>query len=78
MRHHSRCRSRSNSMHKGKLKSGITEKPKESDLVMKVKWATAMLGTKEDILFDDMIFDQNIMNESQILNRVNVERLKEP
>lgn len=49
-------------MHKGKLKSGITEKPKESNLVMKVKWATAMLGTKEDILFDDMIFDQYIMN----------------
>ena len=36
MRHHSRSRSRSNSMHKGKLKSGITEKPKESDLVMRV------------------------------------------
>ena len=72
MRHHSRSRSRSNSRHKGNLKSVITEKPTESDLVMKLKWATAMLGTKEEISFEDMIFDQYIMGESQILNRVNV------
>ena len=31
-----------------------------------------MLGTKEEISFEDMIFDQYIMGESQILNRVNV------
>ena len=44
-RSHSHSRSLSRSpRRKGKLKSGITEKPKEADLVMKVKWATALLG----------------------------------
>ena len=72
-RSRSRTRSRSRSpKRKGKLKSGITEKPKEADLVMKVKWATALLGTKEEVKFDEMTFDQYIMGESQILNRVNI------
>ena len=57
------------SRRKGKLKSGITEKPKEADLVTKVKWATALLGTKSEIAFDDMSFDQYILGETQILNR---------
>ena len=65
----SRSRSRSPSKRKGKLCSGINEKPKESDLVMKVKWATAMLGTKQEVSFDQMSFDQYIMGETQILNR---------
>ena len=65
----SRSRSMSLSRRKGKLKSGITEKPKEADLVMKVKWATALLGTKSEIAFDDMSFDQYILGETQILNR---------
>ena len=47
----SRSRSRSNSRAKGKLCSGINKKPKESDLVIKVKWATAMLGTRKEINF---------------------------
>ena len=42
-RSRSRSHSRSPVRRKGKLKSGITEKPKEADLVMKVKWATALL-----------------------------------
>ena len=72
-RSRSRTRSRSRSpRRKGKLKSGITEKPKEADLVMKVKWATALLGTKEEVKFDDMTFDQYILGETQILNRVNI------
>ena len=65
----SRSRSISPSRRKGKLKSGITEKPKEADLVMKVKWAIALLGTKSEIAFDDMSFDQYILGETQILNR---------
>ena len=52
----------------GKICSGINEKPKESDLVMKVKWATAMLRTKHEVSFDQMTFDQYIMGETQILN----------
>ena len=36
---------------------------------MKVKWATAMLGTKHEVSFDQMTFDQYIMGETQILNR---------
>ena len=35
---------------------------------MKVKWATAMLGTKHEVSFDQMMFDQYIMGETQILN----------
>ena len=65
----SRSRSRSQSKRRGKLCSGINEKPKESDLVMKVKWATAMLGTKHEVSFDQMTFSQYIMGETQILNR---------
>ena len=68
-RSRSRSLSRSPIKRKGKLKSGITEKPKEADLVMKVKWATALLGTKSEIAFDDMSFDQYILGETQILNR---------
>ena len=71
-RRKSRSRSRSNSRNKGKLCSGINEKPKESDLVMKVKWATAMLGTRKEINFDEMTFDQYILGESQILNRAKI------
>ena len=72
-RSRSRSRTRSRSpRRKGKLKSGITEKPKEADLVMKVKWATALLGTKEEVKFDEMTFDQYILGETQILNRVNI------
>ena len=65
----SRSRSRSQSKRRGKLCSGINEKPKESDLVMKVKWAMAMLGTKHEVSFDQMTFNQYIMGETQILNR---------
>ena len=65
----SRSRSRSQSKRRGKLCSGINEKPKESDLVMKVEWATAMLGTKHEVSFDQMSFDQYMMGESQILNK---------
>ena len=36
---------------------------------MKVKWATAMLGTKHEVSFDQMTFNQYIMGETQILNR---------
>ena len=68
----SRSRSMSLSRRKGKLKSGITEKPKEADLVMKVKWATALLGNKSEIAFDDMSFDQYILGETQILNRLKI------
>ena len=65
----SRSRSRSTSRQRGKICSGINEKPKESDLVMKVNWATAMLGTKHEVNFEQMTFDQYIMGETQILNR---------
>ena len=63
-----RSRSRSRSLLRGKICSGINEKPKESDLVMKVKWATTMLGTKHEVSFDQMTFDKYIMGETQILN----------
>ena len=39
---------------------------------MKVKWATAMLGTKHKVSFDQMTFDQYIMGETQILNRSHI------
>ena len=65
----SRSHSRSSSKRRGKLCSGNNEKLKEFDLVMKVKWATAMLGTKHEVSFDQMSFDQYIMGKTQILNR---------
>ena len=46
IRHCCTSRSWSGSRYTGKLWSGIMEKIKESDLVMKVKLVTAMLGTK--------------------------------
>ena len=71
-RSHTKSRSRSRSLSRGKICSGINEKPKDSDLVMKVKWATAMLGTKHEVNFDQMTFDQYIMGETQILNRAHI------
>ena len=36
---------------------------------MKVKWASTMLGTKHEVSFDQMSFDQYIMGKTQILKR---------
>ena len=72
----SRSRSQSTSRQRGKICSGINEKPKESDLVMKVKWTTAMLGTKHEVNFEQMTFDQYIMGETQILNRSKISEVK--
>ena len=36
---------------------------------MKVKWATTMLGTKHEVNFDQISFDQYIVGKTQILNR---------
>ena len=39
---------------------------------MKVKWATAMLGMKHEVNFDQLTFDQYIMGETQILNQSHI------
>ena len=54
---------------KKKLKSGMNDKPKNSGIRIKLKWATSMLGSKADVSFDDLTFDQYIQGETQILNK---------
>ena len=54
---------------KKKLKSGMTDKPKNSNIRKKLRWATSMIDSKNDVSFDDLSFDQYIQGETQILNR---------
>ena len=59
-----------------KLKSGITEKSREADITVKLKWASSMLGAKREVSFESLTFDQYVSGESQILNRPNISDLE--
>lgn len=43
---------------------GITVKPNEAEIKTQLKWAGAMLGTKENIEFDKLTFAQYIFGGS--------------
>ena len=43
---------------------------------MNVKWATVQLGTKKEIKFSNMAFDQYILGEIQILNHASISEAK--
>ena len=53
---------------KKKLMSGILEKARVSDIGAKLKWASSMLGTKHEVSFENLTFDQYFLGESQILS----------
>ena len=59
-----------------KLKSGITEKSREADITVKLKWASSMLGAKREVSSESLTFDQYMLGESQILNRPNISDLE--
>ena len=63
-----------------KLKSGITEKSREADISVKLKWASSILGSKRgskrEVSFENLTFDQYILGESQILNRPKISDLE--
>ena len=40
-----------------KLKSSITEKSREADITVKLKWASSMLGAKREVSFESLTFD---------------------
>ena len=42
---------------------------KAKDVRIKVKWAQSMLGTKKEINFDDMNFNQFVFGESRLIKR---------
>ena len=67
----SRSRGKRNSR---KLRSGITEKPKDADVTIKLKWATSMLDSKESVDFDDLAFDQYVFGETCILNKKGIDK----
>ena len=54
---------------KRKLKSGMMVKAKDAGIKVKVKWAQSMLGTKKEVNFDDMDFNQFVFGESRLINR---------
>ena len=57
-----------------KLCSGITEKPKDADVTIKLKWATSMLDSKESVEFEELSFDQYVFGETCILNKKGIDR----
>ena len=61
---------------KKKLTSGILEKSRESDITIKLKWASSMLGSKREVSFENLTFDQYILGESQILNRPKISEVE--
>ena len=54
----------------------MTVKTKDSGIKVKVKWAQSILGTKREINFDDMDFNQFVFGESRLINRNKID-LKE-
>ena len=62
---------------KKKLKSGMTVKAKDAGIKVKVEWAQSMLGTKKEINFDDMDFNQFVHGESRLINRNKIDQKEE-